>query len=81
MQLGVFTSGFTEVDHFHPGSSLNRAIVSSPIFAISSLPLSKSLRSSAPLSKFFVSIRVVRWEDIDRQLPIALILLLVLFSL
>jgi hypothetical protein len=64
MQLGVFTVGFTEVDHFQPGSSLNLAIVSSQIFAISSLPLSKLRLSSAPLSKFFASIFAVPWEDI-----------------
>jgi len=55
-QLLVFTSGLTDVDHFHPGWNSARPTIAPPIFTSSSLPLSNFLVSSGfpnPLTSIF----------------------------
>src|SRR5581483_8817203 len=46
MQESVLTMGFTDVDHFHPGSNVALPIVASPRFVRSIFPLSNFLVSS-----------------------------------
>jgi len=46
-QLFVFTSGFTEVDHRHPGWNTARPTVVPPTFTSSSFPFSNVIVSSA----------------------------------
>jgi len=57
------TRGFTDVDHFHPGSSLNLPIEAPPTFEICTFPLSNFRVSSGVLMLVF-SIVDVFCEDI-----------------